>query len=98
MTYKYGGTETVAAEAKRLAAAKREARQEVKERRTLLQKLRRDRQELDALDAARAHLDTEIRHLSAIKDQPEPIYGGPAGLIAATAESARYDRTKRMAA
>ena len=97
MKYTYGGTETLAAEADRLNTAKQQARQELKERRALIQKLRRDRKELDALEADRDHLDTEIRHLSAVKTHPQPIYGGEAGLIAAAAESARYDARKRAA-
>lgn len=97
MTYKYRGTSTLAAEAERLDTAKQQARRELKERRRLLQKLRRDRQELEALDQDRAHIDTEIRHLSAVKKLPEARYGGEAGLIAAAAESARYDARKRAA-
>jgi len=97
MTYRYGGTETLAAEAERLNTAKQQARQELRERRALLEKLRRDRRELEELETRRQHLDTEIRHLSAVKTLPEPRYGGEAGLLAATAESARYDRKKRAA-
>ena len=97
MTYRYGGTQTLAAEAERLDTAKQEARRQLKERQALLEKLRRDRRELEALEADRDHLEAEIRHLSAVKTLPEPRYGGEAGLIAATAEAARHDRAKRAA-
>ena len=97
MRYSYGGTETVAAEAERLDTVKQQARRELKERRLLLEKLRRDRREIEAIEADRHHLETEIRHLSAVATQPEPRYGGEAGLIAAAAESARYDRARRAA-
>ena len=97
MSYTYGGKETIAAELDRLDTVKQQARQELRERRALLEKLRRNRREIDAIEADRHHLDTEIRHLSAVRTIPEPRYGGEAGLIAAAAESAKHDRAKRAA-
>ncbi|MET0993128.1 MAG: hypothetical protein ABWY20_03180, partial [Mycobacterium sp.] len=76
MGYKYRGAETIAAEAERLNTAKQQARQELRERQALLYKLRRQRRELDTLEADLDHIDTEIRHLSAVKTLPQPIYGG----------------------
>ena len=96
--YQYRGVESVRAELERLDKAKEAARQELKERRTLLMNLRREQKRLEELRADIATVDKEVRHLTAIPAPlPPPIHGGPAGLRAATQEIASYNRRNKAA-
>lgn len=96
--YQYRGTESVRAELERLDKAKEAARQELKERRTLLMNLRREQKRLEELQADIATVDKEVRHLTAVPvELGPPVYGGLRGLEAAAAEVAEYNRRNKAA-
>ena len=97
MVYQYRGNQQLAKELDRLAAAKEEARKERKERHSLLMNIRREQKRLEEIQEETRLLEAEIRHITAsIRTLPEPIHGGPSGLLAAAKEIEDYDRRKRQ--
>jgi hypothetical protein len=99
MTYIYGGTQTIRAAHERKQRLQNEleaARQAHKEAQRLNRENQRIEQRIIETQNRTARLiETPVRHRR--EPLPEPRYGGPQGLLAATAEIQAHNQRKKAA-